>query len=83
MEVEDAKKLDGRLSIIGYTDIEDPWEKIQKSVGHNLDYLRKLAIEKEHMNVERYEQIQQYFACSYLVSAEEKLHERSYDQNRR
>jgi Xaa-Pro dipeptidase len=75
MEVADAKNSGWTADIIGYTDIENPWEKITQAVaGRNLT-LRKLAIEKEHMNVERYEQIQQYFSAPLLVSTEEKLRE--------
>ena len=37
--------------------------------------LKKIAIEKEHMNVERYEHIQHYFSNPICVSAEEKIRE--------
>ena len=73
MEVADAKKSCGDAEVIGYTDIENPWEKIQQAIFTRNLTLRKLAIEKEHMNVERYEHIQHYFSAHSFVSAEEKL----------
>ncbi|MGE7600889.1 M24 family metallopeptidase [Peribacillus sp. NPDC097675] len=73
MEVPDAKQAGWDGEIIGYTDIEDPWEKIKKAVNQRGVTLKKIAIEKEHMNVERYENIQQHFDAPTLVSAEEKL----------
>ena len=73
MEVEDAKKSCGNAEVIGYTDIENPWEKIQQAISARNLTLKKLAIEKEHINVERYEHIQHYFSAHSFVSAEEKL----------
>ena len=73
MEVEDAKKSCRDAEVIGYTDIENPWEKIQQAISTRNLSLSKLAIEKEHMNVERYEHIQHYLSAQSFVSAEEKL----------
>ncbi|SFC57536.1 Xaa-Pro aminopeptidase. Metallo peptidase. MEROPS family M24B [Bacillus sp. OV322] len=73
MEVEEAKKAGWQGEIIGYTDIEDPWDEIQRSLKRRSVTVKKAAIEKEHMNVERYEKIQNVFSAPELVSAEEKL----------
>lgn len=73
MEVEDAKKSCRDAEVIGYTDIENPWEKIQQALSTRNLSLSKLAIEKEHLNVERYEHIQHYLSAQFIVSAEEKL----------
>ncbi|MBK5462330.1 M24 family metallopeptidase [Peribacillus sp. TH27] len=73
MEVPDAKQAGWNGDIIGYTDIENPWEKVQQAVSKRGLTMKKMAIEKEHMNVERYEKVQHYFAAPKLVSAEEKL----------
>jgi Xaa-Pro dipeptidase len=75
MEAEDARKAGWEQEIIGYTDIENPWESIKKSIEKRGLTLNKIAIEKEHMNVERYESLQKYFSTPTLVSAEEKLRE--------
>lgn len=73
MEVPDAKQAGWQGEIIGYTDIENPWEKVKHAVTQRGISFKKIAIEKEHMNVERYENIQHYFDSPTLVSAEEKL----------
>ena len=73
MEVPDAKQAGWQGEIIGYTDIENPWEKVKHAVTQRGITFKKIAIEKEHMNVERYENIQHYFNSPTLVSAEEKL----------
>lgn len=73
MEVPDAKQAGWQGEIIGYTDIENPWEKVKHAVIKRGISFKKIAIEKEHMNVERYENIQHYFDSPTLVSAEEKL----------
>ena len=73
MEASDAKNAGWEYDIIGYTDVEDPWEMLQQAVGERNIRATKIAIEKEHLNVERYEKIQTHFVEPALVSAEEKL----------
>ena len=73
MEAPEAKNAGWEYEIIGYTDIENPWEMIQKAVDERNIRATKIAIEKEHLNVERYEKIQIHFSNPSLVSAEEKL----------
>lgn len=75
MEVADVKSTGWAFEIIGYTDIENPWEKIKASVEKRNVKTNTVAVEKEHMNIERFEQIQTYFSSPTLVSAEEKLRE--------
>ena len=57
MEKEDAKNSGWDKDIIGYSDIENPWELIKKHPKKNIKSVTKVAIEKEHMNVERFEAI--------------------------
>lgn len=73
MEKTDAKNSGWDNEIIGYSDIENPWELINQSINKRLKKVEKVAIEKEHMNVERYEAISHIFNGSQFVSAEEKL----------
>jgi Xaa-Pro dipeptidase len=73
MEVHDAKGTGWEHEIIGYSDIDNPWELIHKSINKRLNSIQKVAIEKEHMNVERYEKLSQLFPKAIFVSAEEKL----------
>jgi Xaa-Pro dipeptidase len=73
MEVHDVKGTGWEHEIIGYSDIDHPWELIDKSINKRLTNIQKVAIEKEHMNVERYEQLSHLFPKAAFVSAEEKL----------
>ncbi|MGD6943469.1 M24 family metallopeptidase [Cytobacillus gottheilii] len=73
MEIEDAKQAGWNHEIIGYSDIENPWEKVQQAVKKRVAQISTAAIEKEHMNVERYEAITQLFSGAQFVSAEDKL----------
>lgn len=75
MEVTDVKNTGWNHEIIGYTDIENPWEKIKASFEKRNIKASTIAVEKEHLNLERYEQIQSFFSSPILVSAEEKLRE--------
>lgn len=73
MEVHDAKRSGWEYEIIGFSDIENPWEMILKAINKRISGVSKAAIEKEHMNVERYEQLSRLFPNAAYVSAEEKL----------
>lgn len=73
MEKEDAKKSGWPYEIIGYSDIDNPWDFVQKAVSKRVDMVTKLGIEKEHLNVERYEELSKIFTNATFVSAEEKL----------
>lgn len=73
MEKEDAKKSGWPYEIIGYTDIENPWEFIQKAVSKRVNSVTRLGVEKEHLNVERYEELSHIFTGASFISAEEKL----------
>ncbi|MDR4948855.1 M24 family metallopeptidase [Neobacillus cucumis] len=73
MEVPDAKRSGWEHEIIGYSDIDNPWELIFKSIQNRIHPISKVAIEKEHMNVERYEKLLGLFPNASFISAEEKL----------
>jgi Xaa-Pro dipeptidase len=73
MEVQDAKNAGWNYEIIGYSDVDQPWELIHNSINKRLSHVQKVAIEKEHMNVERYEAITHLFNGATFVPAEEKL----------
>ncbi|WP_286229355.1 M24 family metallopeptidase [Neobacillus mesonae] len=73
MEVHDARNSGWEQEIIGYSDIQNPWELIHQSINNRISNISKAAIEKEHMNVERYEQLQHLFPKAVFVSAEEKV----------
>jgi Xaa-Pro dipeptidase len=73
MEVLNARRSGWEQEIIGYSDIDNPWELVNKAVNKRINVVLKTAIEKEHMNVERFEQLSTLFPKATFVSAEEKL----------
>jgi Xaa-Pro dipeptidase len=73
MEKDDAKRAGWSGEIIGHSDTDHPWEIIQKAIEKRNLSLEKVAIEKEHMNVERYEAISNLFPHATFVPAEEKV----------
>lgn len=73
MEVNDARRSGWEHEIIGFSDIESPWEMILSNIKKRIKGVSKAAIEKEHMNVERYEHLTELFPKASFVSAEEKL----------
>ncbi|PLR79503.1 peptidase M24 family protein [Bacillus canaveralius] len=73
MEIEDAKRSGWSGEIIGYSDIDRPWEMIKNAIGARGLAVGKAAVEKEHMNVERFEILSQLFPEVNFISAEEKM----------
>lgn len=73
MEKEDARNSGWDFDIIGYSDIENPWKLIQNTIQKRITKVSKVAIEKEHMNVERFEALSSLFPNTTFVSAEENL----------
>ncbi|MCM3179601.1 Xaa-Pro peptidase family protein [Cytobacillus horneckiae] len=73
MEIEDAKNAGWTGEIVGYSDIENPWELVHNAISKRITNVKKVAIEKEHMNVERYEALTKSFPNAAFASAEEKL----------
>jgi Xaa-Pro dipeptidase len=73
MEKEDAKRAGWAGEIVGHSDIDRPWDLIQRAISKRNVSVEKVAIEKEHMNVERFEAISNLFPSSKFVSAEDKV----------
>jgi Xaa-Pro dipeptidase len=71
MEKESARNSGWTLDIIGYSDTDNPWQFIKKAAEKRLKKPAKIAIEKEHLNVERYEEILNLYGDVTIVSAEE------------
>lgn len=73
MDRENAKNAGWELEIIGYSDTEDSMELAYNAIKKRVPSIKKTAIEKEQLNVERYEIMSGLFGGSEFVSAEEKL----------
>ncbi|MBB6445703.1 M24 family metallopeptidase [Bacillus benzoevorans] len=73
MEQEEAKASGWEYEIIAYSDIDNPWQLLSNAVQKRLSRITKAAIEKEHMNVARFEAISAIMPDAAFFSAEEKL----------
>ncbi len=73
MEKESAKSTGWPFEIIGYSDTDNPWEFVQNAIFARLSKVQTAAIEKEHMNVERFEMLMKMLNGAQFISAEEKL----------
>lgn len=73
LDVHDAKESGWEYEVIGCSDTDNPWDIVEKNFKSKVNNIRTLALEKEHMNVERYEQIVNRFDGARFIAAEEKL----------
>jgi Xaa-Pro dipeptidase len=70
LEEEEAKKC-GFSSLVTISDTDDPMEKVRAVVGEGP--FATLAVEKQHLTVSRYEQLQTVFGGAKSIAAEELL----------
>ncbi|CAM3919882.1 M24 family metallopeptidase [Lederbergia lenta] len=75
METLDAKNAGWEYEILGYSDTDDTWGLVEKSIKRRVDKIRKWAVEKEHLNLERYEELANRFTGANFVRAEAVLNE--------
>ena len=80
MEKEDAKNAGWDFEIIGYSDIENPWELVQNTIQKRITKVSRVAIEKEHMNVERFEALSSLFPDAAFYISRRKLASITNDQ---
>ncbi|MBM4762550.1 Xaa-Pro peptidase family protein [Bacillus sp. B15-48] len=73
MEGNEAKNAGWPHEIIGYSDIDDPWVLVKQTIKSRVHSVHKMAIEKEHMNIKRYEYLSELFAGTLFVTAEDKI----------
>lgn len=75
MEEGQARNAGWAHEIIGFTDTDKPWDMIAKAIADRGIDANAIAIEKEHLNVERYEELTKLFPKAAFKSAEEKVRE--------
>lgn len=73
MEVSTAKAAGWNYSIIGYSDSDHPWEMIHQRLNSLDGKLSKIAVEKEHLNMNRYEVLSEMFIEPTFISADSIL----------
>jgi Xaa-Pro dipeptidase len=74
MEISQARASGWQYEIVGFSDTDNPWEHISVALAKRHLNVSTIAIEKEHMNIDRYEKLGSIFTNASFVSAEEKLH---------
>ncbi|PGL69142.1 Xaa-Pro peptidase family protein [Bacillus sp. AFS055030] len=75
MEVGHVQNAGWKYGVIGFNDSQDPWAMIQESLAKRNISVNRMAIEKEHLLVGRYERLVQLFPGAQFLAAEEKLHD--------
>ncbi|MBO9130629.1 Xaa-Pro peptidase family protein [Bacillus sp. 165] len=72
---EAAAKKTWKYDILGYTDTDNTWDMIGKALQARGIKGHSIAIEKEHLNVERYEYLRSLFPEASFISAESQINE--------
>lgn len=75
MEVEDAKRAGWSEEVIGYSDTDNPWDLIEKRIGARLDKIKSIIIEKDHLNMAKFEELQRLYRDAAFLPAEPFLNE--------
>lgn len=73
MEMPDAKNAGWSGDIIGHADTDNSMELLQQAAAERMGTLRKMAIEKSHMTVQRLEALNEAFGSLNVVSLDNKI----------
>uniref|UniRef100_C5D673 Peptidase M24 n=1 Tax=Geobacillus sp. (strain WCH70) TaxID=471223 RepID=C5D673_GEOSW len=73
METARVKQAGWAYEIIDYTDTDNPWQLLGQHVRSRNIAVERIAVEKSHLSLERYELLHTYFQARSWINAEEKL----------
>lgn len=73
METARARQAGWTYEIIDYGDADNPWQLLERHMRAKNIKLDRIAVEKSHLSLERYEQLQACFQARSWLNAEEKL----------
>ncbi|TXK90305.1 aminopeptidase P family protein, partial [Parageobacillus sp. SY1] len=73
METARVKQAGWTYEIIDYTDTDNPWQLLEHHVRSRNIAVERIAVEKSHLSLERYELLHTYFQARSWINAEEKL----------
>ena len=73
MEVPDAKQAGWQYEVLGISDTQNPWEVIKETLRKRDITIQTLAVEKEHLTMERLEGLNSILNQPTYISAEEKM----------
>ncbi|WP_102345294.1 M24 family metallopeptidase [Bacillus sp. Marseille-P3661] len=75
MEVDTAKESGWKHEIVGYSDIDNPWEFIQQAVKRRNIDVNAIAVEKGHLSIQRYEELLSHFPATAFTNVEPFLNQ--------
>lgn len=73
MEIPDAKNAGWSGDIVGHVDTEDAMDVLHRTASARIGSLRKIAIEKTHMTVDRYEALDRLFSNPDFIALDDKI----------
>lgn len=73
MEMPDVIAAGWQYEVVGHEDTENAWDIVAKTIATRNTPFQKLAIEKAHLTVERFEAIQERFENIVFVGIDEKI----------
>ncbi len=73
LEVEDAKTSGWKHDVYGYSDTEDPFQIIAEQIQARVKNPTKIALEKNHITLDRFEQLSGKFSAASFVPIEHKI----------
>lgn len=75
MEVADVKAAGWQYDVVGYQDTDNAFEVMESAIMERISKITLLAIEKEHLSVDRYEILQERFPATQFTKLDETLHQ--------
>ncbi|MFD2761841.1 M24 family metallopeptidase [Lentibacillus juripiscarius] len=73
MEKEDAKNAGWKYEMIAYSDHENPWQLLKQFLKGNDRMPKSVAVERNHLTLERFEQVKTVFPDAVISDAQEIL----------
>lgn len=73
MEMPDAKNAGWDGEIVGHADTDDAMELLHRTASGRVETVKKMAIEKSHMTVDRYEILAKLFDGAEFIALDNKI----------
>lgn len=73
MEMPDAKSAGWEGEIVGHADTDDAMELLHRTASGRTETVKKMAIEKSHMTVDRYEVLASLFGGAEFIALDNKI----------
>lgn len=73
MEVPDVKAIGWQYEAVGYKDTDNAFKFLEQAINERIPTLSLLAIEKEHLTVDRFEILQERFPALQFAKLDDEL----------